>query len=118
MERFDYVMSTYNLTPDADDPRQIHYVWSATSCRRFGTRANSTNHPVAHSDSSVLPDNEVAPLETRSNHIEQYDSRSGNYEIVYIIHNQQPWAKQSDKPCLVTYNPTSHINEQKIIGKL
>ncbi|MCY4622805.1 MAG: FAD-dependent oxidoreductase [bacterium] len=30
------------------------------------------NHTVVHSNSSVLPDNEVKPLETRSNHIEQY----------------------------------------------
>ena len=29
------------------------------------------NHTVVHSDSSVLPDSDVKPLETRSNHIEQ-----------------------------------------------
>ncbi len=75
------------------------------------------NHTVAHSDSSVLPDNEVKPLETRSNHIEQYGPRPDNYEITYIMHNQQPWAKQSDKPCLVTYNPISRIDEQKIIRR-
>ena len=45
------------------------------------------NHTVVHSDSSVLPDNEVRPLETRSNHIEQYGSRPDNYEITYIMHN-------------------------------
>ena len=75
------------------------------------------NHTVVHSDSSVLPDNEVKPLETRSNHIEQYGPRPDNYEITYIMHNQQPWAKQSDKPCLVTYNPISRIDEQKIIRR-
>ena len=75
------------------------------------------NHTVAHSDSSVLPDNEVSPLETRSNHIEQYGVRPDNYEITYIMHNQQPWASQSDKPCLVTYNPISRIDEQKIMGR-
>ena len=75
------------------------------------------NHTVVHSDSSVLPDNEVKPLETRSNHIEQYGPRPDNYEITYIMHNQQPWAKQSDKPCLVTYNPISRIDEQKVIRR-
>ena len=75
------------------------------------------NHTVVHSDSSVLPDNEVRPLDTRSNHIEQYGARPDNYEITYIMHNQQPWASQSDKPCLVTYNPTSRIDEKKILGR-
>ena len=75
------------------------------------------NHTVVHSDSSVLPDNEVKPLETRSNHIEQYGARPDNYEITYIMHNQQPWVNRSDKPCLVTYNPISEIVGQKIIGR-
>ena len=75
------------------------------------------NHTVVHSDSSVLPDNEVKPLATRSNHIEQYGARPDNYEITYIMHNQQPWAKKSDKPCLVTYNPISSIEEKKIVKK-
>ena len=75
------------------------------------------NHTVVHSDASVLPDNEAKPLETRSNHIEQYGARPDNYEITYIMHNQQPWANRSDKPCLVTYNPVSPIDEQKIIRK-
>ena len=75
------------------------------------------NHTVVHSDSTVLPDNEVRPLKTRSNHIEQYGVRPDNYEITYIMHNQQPWANRSDKPCLVTYNPISEIDSQKIIGR-
>ena len=75
------------------------------------------NHTVIHSDASVLPDNAAKPLDTRSNHIEQYGARPDNYEITYIMHNQQPWAKQSDKPCLVTYNPISQIDEEKIIKK-
>ena len=33
------------------------------------------------------------------------------------MHNQQPWASQSDKPCLVTYNPISPIEERKIVKK-
>ena len=75
------------------------------------------NHTVVHSDSSVLPDNEVKPLETRSNHIEQYGPRPDNYEITYIMHNQQPWVQRSDKPCLVTYNPISQIDDQKTIAR-
>ena len=75
------------------------------------------NHTVVHSDSSVLPDNAVKPLTTRSNHIEQYGARPDNYEITYIMHNQQPWANRSDKPCLVTYNPISSIDEQKVVKK-
>ncbi len=73
------------------------------------------NHTVVHSDASVLPDNEVKPLTTRSNHIEQYGARPDNYEITYIMHNQQPWAQESDKPCLVTYNPISPIDESKVV---
>ena len=75
------------------------------------------NHAVVHFDSSVLPDNEVNPLATRSNHIEQYGARPDNYEITYIMHNQQPWARRSDKPCLVTYNPVSWIDEGKIVKR-
>ena len=75
------------------------------------------NHTVVHSDSSILPDNGTRPLETRSNHIEQYGARPDNYEITYIMHNQQPWAGRSDKPCLVTYNPISRIDESKVIQK-
>ena len=75
------------------------------------------NHTIVHSDSSVLPDNEARPLEARSNHIEQYGVRPDNYEITYIMHNQQPWAHGSDKPCLVTYNPISRIDENKIVQR-
>ncbi len=75
------------------------------------------NHTVVHSDASVLPDSEVRPLATRSNHIQQYGARPDNYEITYIMHNQQPWAKKSDKPCLVTYNPISRIADNKIVSK-
>ncbi len=75
------------------------------------------NHTVVHSDASVLPDNDVKPLATRSNHIEQYGVRPDNCEITYIMHNQQPCANRSDKPCLVTYNPISRIDESKIVKK-
>ena len=75
------------------------------------------NHAVVHSDASVLPDNEARPLATRSNHIEQYGARPDNYEITYIMHNQQPWANASDRPCLVTYNPVSPIDEERVVQR-
>ena len=75
------------------------------------------NHTVVHSDAAVLPDNAAMPLATRSNHIEQYGARPDNYEITYIMHNQQPWANRSDKPCLVTYNPISDIDDKKVVGR-
>ena len=75
------------------------------------------NHTVVHSDASVLPDSDVRALATRSNHIEQYGARPDNYEITYIMHNQQPWAKRSERPCLVTYNPVSTIDEDKVIRR-
>ncbi len=75
------------------------------------------NHAVVHTDGSVLPDNETEPAATRSNFIRQYGARPDNYEITYIMHNQQPWANKSDRPCLVTYNPNSKIDESKIIQR-
>ena len=75
------------------------------------------NHAIVHHDDSVLPDDEVKCLTTRSNHIAQYGARPDNYEITYIMHNQQPWAGRSDKPCLVTYNPNTEIDAQKIVGR-
>ena len=75
------------------------------------------NHTVVHWDSSVLADNETRPAETRSTYIKQYGARPDNYESTYIMHNQQPWAGRSDKPCLVTYNPDSPIDPGKVIGR-
>ena len=75
------------------------------------------NHAVVHSDASVLPDHAAQPLATRSNHVAQYGARPDNYEITYIMHNQQPWAGRSDKPCLVTYNPVSPIDGDKVVGR-
>ena len=115
-EKFDDVIFACNANQTLmilDQPTMLErYILSSV---RYESELH--NHTVVHSDSSVLPDNEVAPLETRSNHIEQYGPRPDNYEITYIMHNQQPWAKKSDKPCLVTYNPISQIDEQKTIGR-
>jgi predicted NAD/FAD-binding protein len=75
------------------------------------------NHAIVHSDESVLPENQTRPLETRSNFIIHYGSRPDNYEITYIMHNQQPWAARSDRPCLVTYNPIHPIDPSKVIAR-
>ncbi len=61
---------------------------------------------VVHSDGRVIPQSDpTGALDHRSNYVEHYGSHPDNYQITYIMHNQQPWAKRSDKPCLVTYNP-------------
>ncbi|MBM3831731.1 MAG: hypothetical protein FJ403_00345 [Verrucomicrobia bacterium] len=33
------------------------------------------------------------------------------------MHNQQPWAKRSDKACLATYNPISKIDPKKVLKR-
>ncbi|MGK3944977.1 FAD-dependent oxidoreductase [Streptomyces sp. RP5T] len=75
------------------------------------------NHAIVHTDASVLPVDETKAMETRSTYVEQYGARPDNYEITYIMHNQQPWANASDKPCLVTYNPVHPIDEAKVVKR-
>ena len=113
-EEFDEVVFACN----ADQTLRI--LDSPTSLERYvlsSIRYDGEIHhkAIVHYDSSVLPDNETNPLTTRSNHIEQYGEKPDNYEITYIMHNQQPWAKNSDKPCLVTYNPEKPIDARKVI---
>ena len=89
-EKFDEVIFACNANQTLmiiDRPTLLErYILSSIGCE-----SKLHNHTVVHSDSSVLPNNEVKPLETRSNHIEQYGARPDNYEITYIMHNQQPW---------------------------
>jgi hypothetical protein len=75
------------------------------------------NHAIVHTDRAVLPEDETKPHDTRSNYIMQYGARPDNYEITYIMHNQQPWAKGSDRPCLVTYNPIQSIDPGKVVTR-
>lgn len=75
------------------------------------------NHAVVHSDASILPEGEMEVLDTRSTFIAQYGVRPDNYEITYLMHNQQPWVGNSDKPCLVTYNAISEIHSDHVIGR-
>ena len=115
-ETFDDVIFACNANRTLkalDNPTKLErYILSSI---RYDTDLH--NHAVVHFDESVLPDNEAKILSTRSNHIRQYGAKPDNYEITYIMHNQQPWAKRSDKPCLVTYNQVSSIDERKIIKK-
>ena len=115
-ESFDDVVFACNANQTLmmlDEPTMMES-WLLSSVRY---ESELHNHTIVHSDASVLPDTDVRELDTRSNHIEQYGARPDNYEITYIMHNQQPWAKRSDKPCLVTYNATRKIDEDKIIKK-
>ena len=75
------------------------------------------NHVTVHSDPSVLPDDEVQCLSTRTNHVSQYGARPDNYELTYIMGNQQPWAHGSDRPCLVTYNPITPIDPDQVVKR-
>ena len=115
-ERFDDVILACNANQTLmilDRPTMLErYILSSV---RYESELH--NHAIVHSDASVLPDNEAKPVATRSNHIEQYGSRPDNYEITYIMHNQQPWAGRSDKPCLVTYNPVSRIDPERTVGR-
>ena len=115
-ETFDEVVFACNAnqTLMALDKASFFETWLLSSIRY---ESELHNHAIVHSDASLLPENEAQPLDTRSNHIEQYASRPDNYEITYIMHNQQPWAKRSDKPCLVTYNAISPIDENKIVKR-
>ena len=114
IERFDEVIFACNANQTLmllDKPGFLE-VWILSSIRY---ESELHNHTVVHYDGSVLPNNETEPIQTRSNFIEQYGARPDNYEITYIMHNQQPWAKRSDKPCLVTYNPISKIDSKKVL---
>ncbi|MCW2542417.1 MAG: Amine oxidase [Frankiales bacterium] len=72
---------------------------------------------IVHTDGSVLPDNATRPMTTRSTYVRHVGERPDDYEITYIMHNQQPWAKRSDRPCLVTYNSHRQIDESKVLAR-
>ena len=115
-ETFDDVVFACNAnqTLMALDKPTFFEAWLLSSIRY---ESELHNHAIVHSDASVLPDNAAEPLATRSTHVEQYGARPDNYEITYIMHNQQPWAHHSDKPCLVTYNPINPIDDAKVVKR-
>jgi predicted NAD/FAD-binding protein len=75
-------------------------------------------HAVVHTDGSVLPDDAMQISQTRTTYVLHHGDRPDNYEVTYIMHNQQPWAHGSDRPCLVTYNPVQSIDENRILARL
>ena len=115
-ESFDQVIFACNANQTLmaiDEPSPMErYILSSV---RYDGEAH--NHAVVHWDASVLPVDDTEPIGTRSNHIRQYGAKPDNYEITYIMHNQQPWAGESDKPCLVTYNAASPIDGDKVIAQ-
>ena len=115
-ETFDDVIFACNANQTLtilDSPTRLeHFILSSI---RYDTEIHE--QAVVHSDASVLPDDELNALSTRSNHVRQYGPRPDNYEIIYIMHNQQPWANRSDKPCLVTYNQISPIDERMVVKR-
>lgn len=115
-ERFDEVILACNANQSMmmlDKPSKLE-LWLLSSIRY---EAELHNHVTVHSDESVLPKNATKPVEERSNYVQQYGARPDNYELTYIMHNQQPWAKGSDKPCLATYNNTQAIDESKVVDR-
>ncbi|HEX4336569.1 MAG TPA: FAD-dependent oxidoreductase [Polyangiaceae bacterium] len=115
-ERFDEVVLTCNANqalmmladPTSSERRALGRV-------RYESELH--NHAIVHTDGSILPDDATKIVDTRSNYVLHYGARPDNYEITYLMHNQQPWAKRSDKPCLVTYNPIQKIDESKIVKR-
>jgi hypothetical protein len=115
-ERFDQVIMACNAN------QALMMLGDASAAERWvlgSVRYESElhNHAIVHTDGSVLPNDGTRALEERSNFVLHYGHRPDNYEITYIMHNQQPWAKRSDKPCLVTYNPIQKIDESKIVKR-
>jgi predicted NAD/FAD-binding protein len=115
-ERFDHVVLACNANQALmllDRPSGLErYVLGSV---RYESELH--NHAVVHTDGSVLPVDELRIGQTRSNFLLHYGSRPDNYEITYIMHNQQPWAAGSDRPCLVTYNPVQPIDPQKVVAR-
>ncbi len=116
-EEFDDVILACNANHSLallDSPTRLErYILSRV---RYDTDLH--HNATVHTDSSVLPDDEMRALETRSNSIRHYGERPDNYQITYIMHNQQPWAAGSDRPCLVTFNAADPIDEEKILRKM
>lgn len=116
VEQFDEVVIACNANQALmmlEKPTRLEH-WLLGSVRY---ESELHNHAVVHTDGRLIPKDATETLDTRSNYILQYGSRPDNYEITYIMHNQQPWAKKSDKPCLVTYNPSQPIDPQKVVAR-
>ncbi|MEU7103962.1 FAD-dependent oxidoreductase [Streptomyces stramineus] len=84
-----------------------------------GVRYSSELHhdAVAHHDDSILPRDATDVLGSRSTFVRHYGPRPDNYEVTYVMHNQQPWARASDRPCLVTYNLERPVRPDTVIAR-
>ncbi|MGK5627842.1 FAD-dependent oxidoreductase [Streptomyces sp. URMC 123] len=115
-ERFDAVIMACN----ANQALPLLHRPSALERRLLGgVRYNSElhHHAVVHHDASVLPEDATDVRRTRSNFIRQYGGRPDNYEITYLMHNQQPWARDSDLPLLVTYNAERPVRPDTVVAR-
>ncbi|GAU69135.1 amine oxidase [Streptomyces sp. NBRC 110611] len=72
---------------------------------------------VVHTDDSLLPDDALRISGSRSTFVRQYGDLPDNYEVTYIMHNQQPWGDGAASPCLVTYNAQRPPAPEKTLGR-
>lgn len=112
-ERFDEVVLACNAN------QALAMLTEPTRYERWllgSIRYESERHGLAvvHSDPSVLAEDAAHALDSRTNYVEHCGARPDSYEITYVMHNQQPWAKRSDRPCLVTYNAVHPIDEARV----
>jgi predicted NAD/FAD-binding protein len=114
-ERFDAVVLACNADQALamlERPSRLE-AWLLSSVR-YDTQLH--HRAVVHSDPAVLGE-PADTLATRSNYVEQHGGRPDNYAITYLMHNQQPWARRSDRPCLVTYTAGGPIDESTEIAR-
>ncbi|MBT2420337.1 FAD-dependent oxidoreductase [Streptomyces sp. ISL-22] len=116
-ERFDTVVMACNANQSLlalDRPS----AWERALLGRVRYNSELHNHAVVHGDTSVLPaDAADEMLATRSNFIRQYGTRPDNYEITYLMHNQQPWIREAGRHCLVTYNPERPVDPDTVVAR-
>ncbi len=116
-ERFDTVVMACNANQSLlalDRPS----AWERALLGRVRYNSELHNHAVVHSDTSVLPaDSADEMLASRSNFIRQYGTRPDNYEITYLMHNQQPWIRETGRHCLVTYNPERPVDPDTVVAR-
>ncbi|QLE70253.1 hypothetical protein FGW37_00255 [Streptomyces rectiverticillatus] len=115
-ERFDQVI----LACNADHALAVLRPPGALERRVLGAvRYESGPHrdAVVHTDASLLPDDELDVSATRSTFVRHYGDRPDNYEITYVMHNQQPWGDGAASPRLVTYNARRQPDPDKVISR-
>ncbi|GHE43599.1 amine oxidase [Streptomyces longispororuber] len=115
-ERFDHVVLACNanhaLALLARPTRRERRLLGAV---RYDAGLHGT--AVAHTDDSLLPDDALRVRETRSTYVRHYGSAPDNYEITYVMHNQQPWGDGPASPRLVTYNAQRPPAPQHVVGR-